>query len=222
LCWHPEERVPPHTSSKSRQEEGRASTRCHVSYSFRLYLPAEVGSEAATCPTALELPRIPLLRISPPCLGELRCYHVSCGPGPHLLTELSSGDVTYSSTLDLASLPRHRLCHVSHGFGLCLPDRRAPTLPCVPQLWTLPPYRGGLWHCHVAPASPLREERSGGVTYPTTPSGLWTTGIKKGLAAPGTQLGSHVFKAWSCVTEVSARRADRSLQFSSTVQRRPS
>jgi hypothetical protein len=30
---------------------------------------------------------------------------------------------------------------------------------------------------------------------------LWTTGIKKGLAALGTQLGSRVFKARSCVTE---------------------
>jgi hypothetical protein len=38
------------------------------------------------------------------------------------------------------------------------------------------------------------------------PSGLWTTGIKKCLAAPGTQLGSHVFKARSRVTEAPARR----------------
>jgi hypothetical protein len=28
LCQHPEDRVPPHKSSKSRQEAGRASTRC--------------------------------------------------------------------------------------------------------------------------------------------------------------------------------------------------
>jgi hypothetical protein len=31
--------------------------------------------------------------------------------------------------------------------------------------------------------------------YPMAPSGLWTTRIKKGLAAPGTQLGSHVSKS---------------------------
>jgi hypothetical protein len=35
-----------------------------------------------------------------------------------------------------------------------------------------------------------------------TPGGLWTTGIKKGLATLGTQLGSCVFKARSCVTKV--------------------
>jgi hypothetical protein len=33
-----------------------------------------------------------------------------------------------------------------------------------------------------------------------TPDGLWTTGIKKGLAA----LGLRVFKVCSCVTEASA------------------
>jgi hypothetical protein len=40
-------------------------------------------------------------------------------------------------------------CHVSHGFGLCLPERRAPALPRVSQLQTLPPCRGGLRRCHV-------------------------------------------------------------------------
>jgi hypothetical protein len=59
-------------------------------------------------------------------------------------------------------------------------------LPHVPQLRTLPPCRGGLWRCHVALASPPREESSCATTYPTTPSELCTTGIKKGIAAPGT------------------------------------
>jgi hypothetical protein len=35
----------------------------------------------------------------------------------------------------------------------------------------------------------------------TAPGGLWTTGIKKDLAILGTQLGSRVSKARSCVTE---------------------
>jgi hypothetical protein len=39
---------------------------------------------------------------------------------------------------------------------------------------------------------------------PTTLGGLWTTGIKKGLVALGTQVGSRVFKARSCVTEAPA------------------
>jgi hypothetical protein len=36
---------------------------------------------------------------------------------------------------------------------------------------------------------------------PTAPGGLWTTRIYKCLLALGTQLGSRVFKARSCVTE---------------------
>jgi hypothetical protein len=39
---------------------------------------------------------------------------------------------------------------------------------------------------------------------PSTLGGLWTTGIKKGLPALGTQLGSRVFKACSCVTKAPA------------------
>jgi hypothetical protein len=37
-----------------------------------------------------------------------------------------------------------------------------------------------------------------------TPGGLWTTRIKKYLAALDTQLGSRVFKARSCVAEAPA------------------
>jgi hypothetical protein len=71
----------------------------------------------------------------------------------------------------------------------------------------------------MAPASPPQEESFGAATYPMAPSGLWTIGIKKGLAAPGTQLGSYVSKARMRVTKAPARRADMSLQFGSTVQR---
>jgi hypothetical protein len=67
-----------------------------------------------------------------------------------------------------------------------------------------------------------REESFGAVTYPTAPSGLWTTGIKKGLTVPGTLLDSHVSKACLHVTEAAARCADIPLQFGSIVQRRPS
>jgi hypothetical protein len=114
-----------------------------------------------------------------------------------------------------------RRCHVSHGSGLYLPERRAPALSCVPQLRTSPPCRGGLRQCHVASASPPREESYGAATYPTIPSGLCTTGINKDLAALATQLGSHVSKARPRVTEAPARHADRSLQFGSTMQRMP-
>jgi hypothetical protein len=38
---------------------------------------------------------------------------------------------------------------------------------------------------------------------PTALGELWTTRIKKGLVVLGTQLGLHVFKVCSCVTEAS-------------------
>jgi hypothetical protein len=91
-------------------------------------------------------------------------------PGPHLLAEVSSGAATWPVAPGLASLlicaltlphvPQLRTsppcrgglrrCHVSHGSGLCLSERRASALPRVPQLQASPPCRGGLRRCHVA------------------------------------------------------------------------
>jgi hypothetical protein len=75
-CWYPVDRIPPHTSFKSRQVVGHASTRCHVSYGFGPRLSAEMGSGATTCPMAPDLtsrlrwaPALPYalqLRTSPP------------------------------------------------------------------------------------------------------------------------------------------------------------
>jgi hypothetical protein len=48
------------------------------------------------------------------------------------------------------------------------------------------------------------EVSSGAATCQSVPGGLWTTGIKKGLAVLGTQVGSCVSKARSCITEASA------------------
>jgi hypothetical protein len=58
------------------------------------------------------------------------------GPGPRLLTELSSGAATCSSAPDLASLPRW-----------------APALPRVLRLWALPPREesSGAATCSSAP-----------------------------------------------------------------------
>jgi hypothetical protein len=60
---------------------------------------------------------------------------------PSLLAEVSSGAVTCPSVLNLTSLLRWaptlprvmrlRRCHVSHGSGLCLPERGAPVLSCI-------------------------------------------------------------------------------------------
>jgi hypothetical protein len=112
----------------------------------------------------------------PPCRCGLRCCHMFRGPGPCLLAKVSSDAATCPSTLDLASLLRWAL-----------------TLPRVPWLRALPP-RGG---------------SSGATTCPMAPSGLWTTGIKRGLAALNTQLGSCVSKVRSHVAEAPAGHADK-------------
>jgi hypothetical protein len=144
---------------------------------------------------------------------------VTRGPGPHLLAELSSSAATCSSAPDLTSLPRWAPAlprfpwlralppiEESSGGAMCssaldltsLP-RWSPALPRSPGLASP---RGELRCCHV-PHGPQRavDHRN-----------------KKGLAAPGTQLGSHVSRARSRVTKASARRADMPLQFGSTVQ----
>jgi hypothetical protein len=144
---------------------------------------------------------------------------VARGLGSRLLAELSSGAATHSSVPDLAS-----------------PSRWAPTLQRVPWLWALPSREESFdaATCSSAPglaslsrwaptlsrgpglASPRGELRCCHVPY--GPSGLWTTGIKKGITASGTQLVSHVSKARSRVIKAPTRRADRPLQFSSTMQ----
>jgi hypothetical protein len=123
LCRHPEDRVPPHTSSKSRQGAGRASTRCHVSCSFGPHLPAEVSSGTATFPAA-PAPMLP---------------H---GPEPRLLAELSSGAVTCSSAPDLASLSRCALALPRVPWLRTLPPQEessaVATCSSAPDLVSLP------------------------------------------------------------------------------------
>jgi hypothetical protein len=53
-------------------------------------------------------------------------------------------------------------------------------------------------------ALPSLEGSYGAITCPTGPSELWTTGIKKCLAALVTQLGSRISKVCSYVTEAPA------------------
>jgi hypothetical protein len=111
-CRYPEDRVPLHTSSKSRQGARRVSTHSHVSCCFRPHLSAEMCSGATTCPAAPDLAsllrwapallRVPRLWTLPPWRGEVRC------------------------------------CHMSHGSRLCLPERGAPVLPHVSRLRALP------------------------------------------------------------------------------------
>jgi hypothetical protein len=57
------------------------------------------------------------------------------------------------------------------------------------------------WAPALSRGPDLAFQSFGATTYPTALSGLWITGIKKGLAASGTQLGLHVSKARARVTE---------------------
>jgi hypothetical protein len=147
---------------------------------------------------------------------------MTCGSGPRRLAELSSSTATYFSALDLTSLPRW-----------------APVLPCVPWHRDLPPREesSGTATCYstldlaslsrwasALPRGPGLASMRGELRYCDVshgPQRLWTIGTKKGLAAPGTSLGSHVSKAQSRVTEAPTRCADMPLQFSSTVQHDP-
>jgi hypothetical protein len=147
---------------------------------------------------------------------------VNRGSEPRLLAELSSGAVTYSSGLDLAFILRWApvLPRVSWLWALPLLEESSDAAMCSSalDLASLPRWalalprgpdlvspRGELRCCHI----PHGSQRA--VDY----------GIKKGLSAPGMQLGSHVSKARSHVTEAPARHANMPLQFGLTVQRRP-
>jgi hypothetical protein len=89
ICQYPEDRVPPHTRSKSKQGARRASSRCHIRCSFGPHLPVEVDSGAdmrhaasnlsSLLRRAPVLPRVPQIWTSLLCRGGLRCFHVSHG-----------------------------------------------------------------------------------------------------------------------------------------------
>jgi hypothetical protein len=167
--WRP---VTPHTSSKLRQEAGCASTCCHISCSFGPHLPAEVGFDATTCPTTPDLASLLRWASALPRVPQLRTL-------PPWWGEL-------------------RCCHVSHGSGLCIPERGAPVLSRVPQLGALPSWEGSF----------------GASTCLTAPGGLWSTGIKECLVTLVCFQGTLVRYRSACKT-------CRPLQCGSIMQRRP-
>jgi hypothetical protein len=114
-CWYPKDRVPPHTSSKSKTID---KTGTHVRVSRGSHLLAHGSSEATTClvaPAPSTRARgssgIATCPVAPtPGIGQLRDHRVSCGsssrhqdsrqlqnrhmprgPGSHLLAQDSSG-----------------------------------------------------------------------------------------------------------------------------------
>jgi hypothetical protein len=101
----------------------------------------------------LALPRVIWLWTLLFCRDGLWCCHVSNGSEPRLPTEVASNTTTCSEAPDLASL-----------LGW------APASSCVLWLWTLPPCRGGLRHCHASYSSQwatglMNKERHSMPTY---------------------------------------------------------
>jgi hypothetical protein len=121
---------------------------------------------------ALVLPRVPWLQTPPPFSKGFRCCHVSHSSEPLVLAREGSGDATCSLVLDPASLRGSgsgaAMCPMS--LDLASLVGRAPALPHVPQLQSLPPCLGGLRICHMShgdkPRLPTREG-SGAATCPT-------------------------------------------------------
>jgi hypothetical protein len=148
LCRYPKDRVPPHTSSKSRQGAGRVSTRCHASCSSGPRLPVEVGFGAATCLAAPSPaaqpgaapgpPRVLWLQLPLPSPGQLRGHHVSCGSSSHCPARGSSGAATCPAAPARAAQP---------GAALGPPSVLRPQLPL--------PSPGQLRGHHVCPGGPM-------------------------------------------------------------------
>jgi hypothetical protein len=124
-CRYLADRVPLHTSFKSRQSARRASTRHHVPCSTRPCLFTKAGSGASMCPVAPDpaslLGRAPV----PPCIPRLRAlppYQEVCGTTMRLMAS------------DPASLPEGlRRYHTSCGslWTSSLKHREMPNWPVV-------------------------------------------------------------------------------------------
>jgi hypothetical protein len=120
-----------------RLESKTRKTYCHMPYIIGSYNPAREGTNAATCPTALDLasllgrapvlPRVMRLWILPPYSGGLWCCHVSRSSRSCLPAQEGSSAAMSPTALDPASL-----------LG------RASVLPHVPRHWTPLPWSGGL------------------------------------------------------------------------------
>jgi hypothetical protein len=143
-----------------------------------------VHPHATMCPTSLDpafllawalvLPCVSRHRTPPPCWRGLQCCHVSYSSGSRFSAEAGFGAVMCPLAPDPASLLE-----------------RAPALPCVLWLQTLPPRWNG----------------SGVATHPTVPCGPHTTSIKKHLADMVKLLGPHVFKARAHVSKMTGIRS---------------
>jgi hypothetical protein len=157
-CWYPADQVSPRTGFKTTQGVGHASARCHVSCSSKPCLPIEVASDAAICPTTLDLATLlwwalvlpcgSLLRTSPPREGELRRCHVSHGTGPRFPAREGSDAATCHAVpyRSWASSIKKGLDGLAIQLGSHIPKTlsRVSKAPVPEQLW--PARRVGRWH----------------------------------------------------------------------------
>jgi hypothetical protein len=106
-CRYTEDQVPHIQALSKKQGAERVSMHCYLRCSFRSHLLTEVDFDAATCPTVPDLTS--LLRWAPVLLRvpQLRTL-------PPWQGEL-------------------QCCHMSHGCGLCLSERRALMLSRTPR-----------------------------------------------------------------------------------------
>jgi hypothetical protein len=142
------------------------------------------------------LPRAPRLRTPPPYSGGLWCCHMSHSSRPRLPAREGSSATMCNTAPEPVSLLR-----------------RAPVLPCGPQLWTLPPYSGGLRCCRMPhdfrPCLLAQGEGLRCCHMSCDPQRVTSLKNKESLSCNGIQQGSHVSKTRLCVTEVPTRRAGR-------------
>jgi hypothetical protein len=135
----------------------------------------------------------------------MSCY-ASFSSGPRLLVEVGSGVVTCPLMPNSASLLR-----------------RAPTLPHVPWLWTLPPHSEGAWRCHTSCGSGPCLERA--LAMPHAPwlrtssphtGGLWRRRMSHGSGPclPDREGSGAVM----CDTPVKMIRANNVLKYQSLNQ----
>jgi hypothetical protein len=181
-----------------RLESNTRKTYCHMPCSLGSCLAAREGSGSDTCPTAQDHASLLERALTSPRVLRLR------------ILPPNSGGL--------------RCCHVSDGFGSCLPTQegsgaatcpmtldhasllgRAPTLPHVPRLCILPTCSGGhrCWHMShgTGPYLPVREG-SDAATSPTALCGPHTSKIKKDLVGLPMRVDSHASKACPHATKM--------------------
>jgi hypothetical protein len=114
-CRYPEDQVPPHTSSRSKQKVKHANHTPLRVVNLSMNRPARGSSGAATCPVgpapiarpgaAPGPPRVLRHQLPLPSPGQLRGRHVSYGTSSRCLARGSSGAATSPAASALATQP---------------------------------------------------------------------------------------------------------------------